>query len=117
MSRAWMPLYIADYLKDTRRLSAAQHGAYLLLLMDYWTTGALPNDDEQLARIACMPIAEWKKSRPLIQSFFYDGWKHKRVETEISKSSEVSSAYAKRAQQAANTRWDRHRTSNGSGNA
>lgn len=90
MSRPWMPLYIADYLKDTRRLSAAQHGAYLLLLMDYWTNGSLPDDDDQLSRIACMPIADWRKSRPIIQAFFHDGWKQKRMEDEMQRASNVS---------------------------
>jgi uncharacterized protein YdaU (DUF1376 family) len=57
VNRPWMPLYIADYRKDTAHLSAAEHGAYLLLIMHYWSTGSLPVEDAPLARIAAMTAA------------------------------------------------------------
>jgi uncharacterized protein YdaU (DUF1376 family) len=91
MSRPWMPLYVADYLRDTRRLTAAEHGAYLLLIMEYWTAGELPDDDRQLSRIACMTPAEWRRARPNVQGFFQDGWTHKRINAELARSAEISS--------------------------
>lgn len=94
MARPWMPLWIADYRQDTAHLNAAQHGAYLLLIMHYWATGALPVDDAQLARIACMTPAEWKRSRSTIAAFFDGGWKHGRVEEEIA---QADVKYQKRA--------------------
>lgn len=87
-----MPLYIADYRADTAHLSAAQHGAYLLLIMHYWTTGGLPDDDGALARIACMTAAEWRKHRPVIAALFSPGWKHKRIEFELSEAARISEA-------------------------
>lgn len=95
MSRQWMPLYVADYLRDTRRLTAAEHGAYLLLIMEYWTAGKLPDDDKQLARIASMSAVEWKRARPNIEGFFLAGWKgHKRLDKEIAKSTDISNKRA-----------------------
>jgi uncharacterized protein YdaU (DUF1376 family) len=73
-----MPLYIGDYRADTKYLNAAQHGAYLLLIMRYWQQGELP-DDEQLARIGCISIAQWRRHRPVIRAFFAEGWRHKRI--------------------------------------
>lgn len=83
MSPPWMPLYIADYRADTPHLSAAEHGAYLLLIMHYWQHGGLPRDDGQLARIASMLPAEWKRSRATIAAFFVN-WKHARIDAELA---------------------------------
>ena len=90
-SRPWMPLYVADYRHDTAHLSAAEHGAYLLLIMHYWTAGALPDDNRQLARIASMTAAEWRRARPTVQAFFHNGWKHKRIDAELAHAEQVSS--------------------------
>lgn len=92
MNRPWMPLYVADYRADTAHLDTAQHGAYLLLIMHYWQTGGLPDDDAQLARITCMKPAEWRRARPVIRPFFGDGWKHKRIEFELTEAARISAA-------------------------
>lgn len=98
-SRPWMPLYVAEYRHDTAHLSAAEHGAYLLLIMHYWTTGGLPDDDRQLARITSMTAAEWRRSRPTVQAFFQDGWKHKRIDRELAKAADISSKRSASAKQ------------------
>jgi uncharacterized protein YdaU (DUF1376 family) len=87
-----MPLYVADYLRDTRHLDAAEHGAYLLLIMQYWTAGCLPSDDSRLARIACMTESEWKKAKTVIEPFFEPGWRHKRIDEELAEARQLSSA-------------------------
>jgi uncharacterized protein YdaU (DUF1376 family) len=94
MNRPWMPLYVGDYLGDTGHLTTTQHGAYLLLLMHYWRKGELPDDDRQLSKIAKLPLKTWCDYRATLQDFFYDGWKHKRIEVELEKMVRVS---AKRA--------------------
>ena len=86
MSRPWMPLYVADYLADTRRLSTLEHGAYMLLIMDYWRNGGLPNDDKKLARIVGLPEAEWLDIRDNLAELFQADWRHKRIDEELAKS-------------------------------
>lgn len=90
MNRPWMPLYIADYRADTTRLSTIEHGAYLLLIMEYWRASGLPDDDKQLSRIVGLTMAQWKRMRSVIQCFFHDGWRHKRIDEELAHCLEVS---------------------------
>lgn len=90
MNRPWMPLYVGDYLGDTGHLTTTQHGAYLLLMMHYWRKGELPDDDKQLAKITKLPLKVWTEYRPIIQDFFYEGWRHKRIDAEIYKTESIS---------------------------
>ena len=85
MKRNWMPLYIPDFLADTVHLSAAETGAYLCLIFDYWLHDGLPDDDAKLAMIARLPLKTWQQIRPTIQAFFRDGWHHKRIDAELTK--------------------------------
>ena len=90
MNRPWMPLYVGDYLGDTGHLTTAQHGAYLLLMMHYWRKGELPDDDRQLSKITKLPLRTWCEYRPTLQDFFYEGWKHKRIDAELARMLQVS---------------------------
>jgi uncharacterized protein YdaU (DUF1376 family) len=108
-----MPLYIADYLADTRRLSTLEHGAYMLLIMDYWRNGSLPNDDAKLARIAGLSGREWKVVRESIAPLFHDGWKHKRIDAELIRSAEKSNS----ARLSAGKRWERQGNANANASA
>jgi uncharacterized protein YdaU (DUF1376 family) len=105
MSAQWMPLYVGDYLRDTRRLTTLEHGAYMLLIMEYWTNGGLPDDDRRLARIAGLSADEWSQIRPTIADLFHDGWKHKRIDKELARATGKSDA----ARAAAELRWQRER--------
>lgn len=84
----YMQLFVAEYLADTQHLNGAQHGAYMLLMMNYWTRGkALLDSDERLAVIARTEVAEWReKVRPALEEYFtiVDGfWTHKRIERDL----------------------------------
>lgn len=89
-----MPIHIGDYKRDTGHLRAAHHGAYLLLLFHHWSTGSLPDDDEQLASIACMTKQEWKKVKQIIGKFFCAGWIHSRVLDDLA---DAKASYERRA--------------------
>lgn len=84
----YMPLFVADYLADTAHLTATEHGAYLLLIMNYWQRGKpLPDDDLRLSRIARIEPADWPDMRAALEEFFevVDGeWIHGRIEAELS---------------------------------
>lgn len=90
-----MPIHIGDYKRDTGHLRASGHGAYLLLLFHHWSTGELPDDDDQLAAIACMTRGEWKKMRPILEKFFGPGWRHGRVEKDLASAKQSYEARAK----------------------
>ncbi|MAH32258.1 MAG: hypothetical protein CMG78_09505 [Marinobacter sp.] len=89
MTVPYLPLYIADYQADTSHLTTVEHGAYLLLIMNYWQRGKmLPADDRKLARIAGLGPREWNRIKGTISEFFEvscSGWLHRRLESELSK--------------------------------
>ena len=103
----WMPLYIGEYLADTMRLTTVQHGAYMLLLMQYWKSGPLPDDEAELAGITKMEPRAWAKISASLRRFFTigeDGLLHqKRADAERQKAADIS---AKR-RQASMQRTDR----------
>lgn len=90
MNKPWMPFYIADFVADTLHLDAAATGAYMLLLCHYWRKEELPGSPIELARIARLSAHKWKIICPTLQAFFYDGWKHKRMEEELERAYEIS---------------------------
>ncbi|WP_097509948.1 YdaU family protein [Escherichia coli] len=82
----YMQLYIADYLADTMHLSAEEHGAYLLLMFNYWQTGK-PIPKNRLAKIARLTNERWADVEPSLQEFFCDNgeeWGHLRIEEDLA---------------------------------
>ena len=82
----YMQLYIADYLADTMHLSAEEHGAYLLLMFNYWHTGK-PIPKNRLAKIARLTNERWADVEPSLQEFFCDNgeeWVHLRIEEDLA---------------------------------
>jgi uncharacterized protein YdaU (DUF1376 family) len=85
-----MPLYTGDYKRDTERLTLAQHGAYLLLIMHYWDTGGLPDSDEEMARILRISNKQLPSIWLAIAPFFDENRRHKRIDVELEKQEIIS---------------------------
>jgi uncharacterized protein YdaU (DUF1376 family) len=115
-TKLWVPIYIADYLADTSRLTTEQHGAYLLLIFDYWRNGPLPDDDAVLAQVCRLTADAWSMHQAVLRGFFTkadDGLLHqKRIDAEISKAQLNRAVSVSRAKKAAEARWGKDAPSN-----
>lgn len=85
----YMPLFVADYLGDTRHLTTEQHGAYLLLLMAMWRGGGvLPDDPSRLARTVGLRPQRWEAISAEVLAMFVreDGaLSHPRLSREMER--------------------------------
>jgi uncharacterized protein YdaU (DUF1376 family) len=88
----YMQLYIADYLADTAHLTTQEHGAYLLLIFNYWQRGeSFKHENQQtlnerLARVARLSENEWNSVKNTLSEFFYvteNEWKHERIDRDL----------------------------------
>ena len=106
----WMPLYIGDYLADTTRLTTEQHGAYLLLIMDYWRSGKLPDNDAVLMQITRLQPNAWSNARAMLEQFFSieNGfWIHSRIDKELELAQKNKDTASQKATKAAMARWNK----------
>ncbi|MDB5777587.1 MAG: hypothetical protein JWP38_3720 [Herbaspirillum sp.] len=116
----WMPLYIGDYLADTTRLTTEQHGAYLLLIMDYWRNGPPPDDDIILCSVCRANAQSWKKLRPVMVRFFEvrdANWHHSRIDREIADAAKAKDKAVSKASKGAEARWGKHAAEQENNNA
>lgn len=82
----YMQFYVADYLADTMHLSAEEHGAYLLLIFNYWQTGK-PIPKSRLQKIARIDNDRWPAVEQTLSEFFNDNgvnWNHDRIEADLA---------------------------------
>lgn len=95
----YIQLYVADYLSDTQHLSLEEHGAYLLIIFNYWQRGKAPcDDDKRFASICSTDVQRWLEIRSTLAEFFdiKDGvWVHHRIEKDLDKVRRKSEQAAK----------------------
>lgn len=68
----WFRFYPGDYFAKTGRLTTIENGAYCLLMFHYYTTGPLPNNDDDLATLAKCSKKQWSRVKPRIWSYFME---------------------------------------------
>ena len=69
----WMKFWTGNYISDTRHLTLAEHGAYLLLLIEAWDTPScsLPADPAWISRRLGITAEEFERFvRPVIVEFW-----------------------------------------------
>ncbi|QAU22569.1 DUF1376 domain-containing protein [Dyella sp. M7H15-1] len=88
----YFEFYPGDYLRDTTSLNLTEHGAYLRLLIAYYSKEKpLPAEHKELYQISCaISAADKAATRKVADEFFpvaVDGFRHKnRVDEEIAKA-------------------------------
>lgn len=105
-----LPLFTDAYLADTRHLSAEQHGAYLLLLMEAWRrpTCSLPDDDEMLARLSCMSVERWALNRNAVLAFWtFDGRRKEWTQGRLTDEREYVRVKSASQRHKAAKRWNK----------
>lgn len=96
MSLPWVAFYMGDYLKKTKDLTLDQHGAYLLLLIECWSKGRIPKQNEQMiCRILGIPASRYRRTfASMVERYFNADGTNKRATEEIEKAEKL---YEKRA--------------------
>lgn len=105
----WYPKYFDQYAEDTRHLSCLEHGAYNLLIDDYYRTRRpLPDHDQALANITRLPLDEWRKIAPTIRAFFTARGgllHHRRINQELDDQDKRAKTRTEKSEKAASIRW------------
>ena len=97
-SKAWFPLYVGDILADTMDFEADEFGAYMFLLLHYWSKQgpitSKPSDLRKICRLS--PHRFTKISSKILQKFILKNGKylHNRMDREIAKAVEISNKRA-----------------------
>jgi len=98
MKYPWMPLYWGDFFAKTLHLSAAELGAYVLLIAHAWQNDAkVPLEHAQ--RIARIDNRNWKRIKKKVFPFFQcsapgavpSELYHERVHTELALAAKLAS--------------------------
>ena len=105
----YLQFYVSDYLSDTMHLETDEHGAYLLLIMNYWQTGK-PINEKHIKAITRISNERYANVIETLRPFFNidnNGyWFHKRVEADLERVREKSLKASDAGKKSAAARWE-----------
>ena len=95
MANPWSSFYWRDYVGKTGHLKLEEHGAYLLLMAQYYMTGRpIPANASVLHRVCrCTTDADKAAVDAVLAQFFVldgDVYRHNRIERELAKARDIS---------------------------
>jgi uncharacterized protein YdaU (DUF1376 family) len=104
-----MKFHVGDYLADTMHLTTFQHGIYLMLIFHCFKHhGDLPLDERELARIARVPVPQWRRYSPPVMALFRrekHAWRHTRIDAEIVSREKLSETRQSAGRSGAYKKW------------
>lgn len=112
-------VYYKEFRQDpkTAGMKATEIGAYWLLIMECWDRdNTLPDDIEELAIVARMPLKQFEKvwNEKIRRCFRFDGRKqifwHKRLEQEIESGKRFKKTQSDRGKKGAEAKRNKHST-------
>ena len=113
----YIQLYVSDYLADTMHLTAEEHGAYMLLIMNYWQTEK-PIPKNRLQGVTRMFNDRWDSVQQTLNEFFEidenGDWFHKRIQQDLQKVKEKSKQASEAGKKSAIKRAENKGVSKGS---
>ena len=101
----YIKFHIGDYIRDCEELSLMQHGAYLRLMLWYYSTGKpIPNQPDRIYRRVHATSAEERSAVDFVLCEFFKleglNWVHKRIEQELTDWNAFSTAQSERRKKA-----------------
>lgn len=107
-SLPYISINISDYLADTWHLSPEEHGAYLLLIMNYWQTEK-PIPENRVQGITRLCNERYNVVMGTLKEFFNEDenghWFHRRIEADLMMVREKSRKASEAGKLSAQKRW------------
>lgn len=106
----WMPIYIGDLQAKFARMRSEQVGATLLLMMDFWKNGAIPDDLATLCSIT--KLSQNTRAKNLLKTLKLfevdDEHIHSKFLTDLkSQAMQNQQMRSEKAKNAAQARWNK----------